>query len=250
MKKTLLLLLSICVLFTSCKDNLAGETKKLNENSTLASLKGPQCFLATVMGETTQYMIVEPAEDEKEKNLSDKIKIEYEEDHIDYLYGEGRKVVIYYRGEDIQYSSKKQYVIMTDDISTEGFREWELFVVYDKTKTKKQIIEKEPNNENNDGWNKEYNLYYYGLWDVLVDVDGNKLPLEEAIAKGKITMSAILAKANGDVEAGLIEDIFYKDGGSRIYRYPEYTIVKYHTIDGNDDMYIGICDMDIKIANM
>jgi len=56
-------------------------------------------FVATVLEETTTYMLVEPNENESERKSSDKIVINYGEDHIDYLYGIGKKVVICYSGE-------------------------------------------------------------------------------------------------------------------------------------------------------
>lgn len=55
-------------------------------------------FIATVLEETTTYMIVEPNKDEEERKSSDKIVINYGTDHIDYVYGKGRKVKIYYYG--------------------------------------------------------------------------------------------------------------------------------------------------------
>ena len=56
-------------------------------------------FVGKVLEETTTYMIVEPANDEYERTVAEKIKIEYGTDHIDYLYGTGRMVVIYYKGK-------------------------------------------------------------------------------------------------------------------------------------------------------
>ena len=55
-------------------------------------------FVGTVIEETTTYMIVEPNEDEAERKSSDRIVINYGTDHIDYLYGIGRKVIINYTG--------------------------------------------------------------------------------------------------------------------------------------------------------
>lgn len=60
--------------------------------------QGKESFVATVLEETTKYMIVEPNEDEVERKSSDKIVINYGYDHNDYLYGIGRKVRIYYNG--------------------------------------------------------------------------------------------------------------------------------------------------------
>ena len=55
-------------------------------------------FVGTVIEETTRYMIVEPNEDEVERKSSDRIVINYGTDHVDYLYGIGRKVIINYTG--------------------------------------------------------------------------------------------------------------------------------------------------------
>ena len=38
----------------------------------------------------------------------------------------------------------------------------------------------------------------------------------------------------------------YKDGGSMIYWYDDYTIIKMHTISGNRDVYIGSKDMTMN----
>lgn len=208
-----------------------------------------QSFVGTVLEETTTYMIVEPEKDEYERTVAEQIKIEYGTDHIDYLYGVGRMVVIYYKG-GINTNDGKMSSIKTDDISTEGFREWEMKVVPSNETGKKKVMDKtQPHDSDTTShWYKQYNLYYYGLEDVIITVDGEQHSLAHALKRGKITMSAILAKANQDVSDGNIEDLRYDDGGSVVFKYPDYTIVKYHTLDGNDDMYIGTPDIDISVA--
>ena len=209
-----------------------------------------QSFVGTVIEETTSYMVVEPAHDEYEKTVADRIKIEYGTDHIDYLYGTGRMVVIYYK-DDINTADGNMASIKSDDISTEGFREWEIKVVPSNEPNNKKIMEKtQPHDSDTTShWYKQYNLYYHGLEDVIITVDGEKHSLAHALKRGKITMSAILAKANRDVADGVIQDLRYKDGGSAVFKYPDYTIVKYHTLDGNDDMYIGTPDIDIHVKD-
>ena len=209
-----------------------------------------QSFVGTVIEETTSYMVVEPAHDEYEKTVADRIKIEYGTDHIDYLYGTGRMVVIYYKG-DINTADGNMASIKSDDISTEGFREWEMKVVPSNEPNNKKIMEKtQPHDSNTTShWYKQYNLYYHGLEDVIITVDGEQHSLAHALKRGKITMSAILAKANQDVSDGVIQDLRYEDGGSAVFNYPDYTIVKYHTLDGNDDMYIGTPDIGIDVKN-
>ena len=209
-----------------------------------------QSFVGTVIEETTSYMVVEPAHDEYEKTVADRIKIEYGTDHIDYLYGTGRMVVIYYKG-DINTADGNIASIKSDDISTEGFREWEMKAVPSNEPNNKKIMEKtQPHDSDTTShWYKQYNLYYHGLEDVIITVDGEQHSLAHALKRGKITMSAILAKANRDVADGVIQDLRYEDGGSAVFKYPDYTIVKYHTLDGNDDMYIGTPDIGIDVKN-
>ncbi len=209
-----------------------------------------QSFVGTVIEETTSYMIVEPANDEEEREIAERIKIEYGTDHLDYLYGTGRMVVIYYKG-GINTDDGKMSSIKSDDISTEGFREWKVKVVPSTEIGNKKIINKwQPHESDSDShWYKQYNLYYHGLEDVIITVDGEQHSLAHALKRGKITMSAILTKANRDVADGVIQDLRYKDGGSVVFKYPDYTIVKYHTLDGNDDMYIGTPDIDIYVKD-
>ena len=225
-------------------------TITINEYDEAYNPDEEQSFVGEVIEETTSYMIVEPAEDEYEKTVADRIKIEYGTDHIDYLYGTGRMVVIYYKDE-INTDDGKMSSIKTDDISVEGFRDWEMKVVPSNEHTTKKIYNKaQPHDSDTEShWYRQYNLYYHGLEDVIITVDGEQHSLAHALKRGKITMSAILAKANRDVADGVIQDLRYKDGGSAVFKYPDYTIVKYHTLDGNDDMYIGTPDIDIHVKD-
>ena len=117
---------------------------------------------------------------------------------------------------------------------------------------KKQIIKKAEHNEKTTLTGVYYddvNLWYYGLENVYVDVDGESIPYDVAIKQGKLSSYAIIAKANRDVQRGIIEELSFDDGGSQIYKYPEYTIIKYHTLDGNRDVYIGAVDMKITVKD-
>lgn len=67
--------------------------------------------------------------------------------------------------------------------------------------------------------------------------------------EGRITLNGIISNCNQDVQNGVIEELVYKDGDSHTYKYPKYTIIKYHTLDGNRDVHIGSTDMNIGIAN-
>lgn len=56
-------------------------------------------FIAIVLEETTTYMIVKPEDYESEAKSADKIEVGFSNNHIDYLYGVGTKVRIYYDGK-------------------------------------------------------------------------------------------------------------------------------------------------------
>lgn len=200
-------------------------------------------FLGTVIEETTAYMVVEPDTDEEERETADRIKIDYGTDHIDYLYGEGRRVVIYYRGEILQ--EQDMAVIKTEDISTEGFREFELSVIPSENTEKTKILDY----SEIQGADFNYALYYYGLDEVNITLDNRTMALYDALVSGRITLNGIIGKANEDVSNGVIEESVYRDGGSRVYRYDDYLIIKCHTVDGNRDVYIGTYDMQDKFSD-
>lgn len=203
----------------------------------LENIATPQysSFVGTILEETTTYMIVEPNEDEIERKSADKIKINYGTDHIDYLYGIGRKVVIYYTGY-IMESYPAQ--INTDKISTEGYEDFTITVKKSNDITKKKIL----NNKNLSSDKQDYNLYFYGLDEVNVKVDSKEMSLEEALKSGKMTIEGIIQKANKDFPKAMT----YNDGGSIEYHYKDYSIIKVHKLDGNRDVYIGIPEMNLN----
>ncbi len=219
-------------------------------------------FVGTVIDESQTLMVVEPNEDEEERKISDRITIGYESIHEDYLYGKGRKVLVTYEGAAGEW-------INTDDIKTNGYEDFELSVVEtsgEKTKTKilnyGEVLF--PAGEYNLAMNADYALYYYGLDEVNVFVDGKEMPLETALRMGMITLDGIVAKANNDVkvseeielQSGEIQtfrevlptSIMYKDGGTIEYHYNGYTIIKMHTLDGNRDLYI--CVSGTKLSDL
>lgn len=193
-------------------------------------------FIGTVLKETTTYMIVEPNEDEAERKISDKFVINYGVDHYDYLYGIGSKVLIRYTGNS--FIETYPVPITTDNISVDGYDDFKMIVKNSEEPEKRKIL----NNIELYKYNSNYNLYYYGLDEVNVEVDNEIISLEEALKAGKLTISGIIKKANEDN----VKSNMYKDGGSMIYWYDDYTIIKMHTISGNRDVYIGSKDMTMN----
>lgn len=201
-----------------------------------------ESFVGTILEETTTYMIVEPNEDEAERKSSDKIVINYKTDNKDYLYGVGRKVVVYYTGHIMETYPAQ---INTNNISITGYSNFEISVEKSENKEINKIL----NNKDLYINNSDYDLYYYGISKVNIEIDGQSLKLEDALRSGKITIEGIIQKANIDLENAIITGDMYKDGGSMVYKYNEYTIIKRHTISGNRDVYIGIPEMKISDVN-
>lgn len=211
----------------------------------------PESFVGTIIEESTSHMVVVPGTDEKEYDISKRIRVEYIHDHIDYLYGIGRKVVITY------IPPFDNNTIVTDDIRHDGFENFKLSVQYKSSSLpvlssvnySGTYITHVANNTDFIKDGSDYNLYYLGLYDVYVTVDGNTLPLKEALFYGKVTLDGIIAECNRLKSIGEIKGEEYKDGGSILYDFGDFKIIKYHTLDGYRDIYIGTSDMGIEAHN-
>ena len=90
-----------------------------------------------------------------------------------------------------------------------------------------------------------YTVYSYG-GDVYIIIHGKLLSLETALEERKISEDEILNKATNDIQAGIAKENVYRDGGSKIYIYSDYSILKCNKLDGNKDLYIGYPEMDIN----
>jgi len=200
----------------------------------------PEEFIGTIIEEENNYIVVCPNTDEQEYEIAKKIRIDFTSYHKDYLYGTGRQVLITY----IPHISVKDGMgyITTDSINTEGFEDFELFTVEDNSNNLTHVI----NNSDISVHNSDYKLYYYGLGEVFISVDGKTLPLANALRLGKVTLNGILSKCNTLAALGEIEVLDYKDGGSKLYRFEDFSVLKLHTLDGYRDMYIGKKGMDIN----
>ena len=240
----------ITVSVSDCKTNAPGEDMY---DEIIEDELPPESFVGTVVEEDTHFMVVAPNIDETEYITYGKyLRVEYLHDHIDYLYGIGRKVVITYVPPVVGCTT-----ITTDDIRHDGFEEFELSVQYREDSIPSRFAEIQyagflkliANNRDFDENASNYNLYYYGLHDVYVTVDGNTLPLKEALTYGKVTIDGIIAECNRLANIGEISEMQYKDGGSSLYDFGDFRIIKYHTLDGNRDVYIGTNNMDIYAKN-
>ena len=72
-----------------------------------------------------------------------------------------------------------------------------------------------------------YNIYSYN-GDVKIVINNQEISLRDALIGNKIKMQEILEKANKDFENE--KDVEYLDGGSKEYKYPNYTLLKLNKI--------------------
>lgn len=99
-----------------------------------------------------------------------------------------------------------------------------------------------------------YDIYYYGLDNVFIKINNEKIDLKEALKSGKVNMEDIINQVEKDFEIGIIAREVYKDGGSKEYYYNGYKIIKRNSINGINkenikDVYIGIPEMSLNDVN-
>ncbi len=195
-------------------------------------------FYGTIIESKQNYIIVEPNEGEEIRKSADKISIGLGEDN-DPIYQVGTNVKITYTGTVME-----SYPAIVDAIKIE-LKSAENFEIrfYDKqpqTDTKiNKILDKSETNK------YDYNIYSYdGSVNILIN--GEEISLRNALLENRITMNEIIVKANQDEKDGKVKANIYKDGGSMEYQYENYKIIKYHTLNGNRDVYIGAKTMTIN----
>ena len=192
-------------------------------------------FFGKVIESTSKYIIVEPNENEGIRKSADKISIGLGENN-DALYEIGTNVKITYDGTvmesypaqinatKIELKSADNFeIVFKERQQTDSYNR--IYAILDKSETNKY----------------NYTIYAYE-GSVNIVIDEQEYTLREALLENKITMEEIIAKANKD----LPDAISYDDGGSIEYHYENYTIIKFHTLDGNRDVYIGTKNMTIN----
>lgn len=192
-------------------------------------------FYGKIVESHETYIIVEPNEDEEERKSSDKFLINLEKNN-DAIYMVGSNVKITYVG-GINESYPAQ--IGTTKIELKSVDNFTLIFNKEPGKAMHNIIDKKNNTQ------YDYNIYsYQGTVEIIIN--NKTYTLEEALKNNKITMEEIIAKANKDFPNAAS----YDDGGSIEYHYENYTIIKFHTLGGNRNVYIGNKDLNINDLNV
>lgn len=195
-------------------------------------------FYGKVIEAKQNYILVEPNEEEQIRKTADKISIGLGE-YNDALYEIGTNVKVTYTGYVMESYPVKVDAIKIELKSTENF-EIRFYDKHPQTGTKiNKILDKSETNK------YDYNIYSYeGSINILIN--GEEMSLRNALLQNKITMDEIIVKANKDLIDKKITGDTYKDGGSQVYEYENYTLIKCHTLAGNRDVYIGAKNMSIN----
>lgn len=195
-------------------------------------------FYGKVIESNQNNILVEPNKDEDIRKSADKIFISLGK-HNDAIYEVGTNVKITYTGYVMETYPAK---VEATKIELKSVEEFEIRF-YDKqpqTETKvHKILDKTETNK------YDYDVYTYE-GSVNIIINGEEISLRNTLLNNKITMNEIIAKANEDLSKKIIKGDMYRDGGSMIYQYDNYTIIKCHTLDGNRDVYIGTKGMTIN----
>lgn len=153
-------------------------------------------------------------------------------------------------GKEVDWDNDTKTVTLTTppptieaDRDTIGNLDFELSVTPSGKKERTEILRV---NEKYENGSSSYSLYYYGLSDVSITIDGQTLPLAQALQEGKLTPQDIRRKGWQDLENKEIRGGAYRDGGSVDYLYGDFTIIKFNTLDGLRDFYIGIPEMELN----
>ena len=82
-------------------------------------------------------------------------------------------------------------------------------------------------------------LYFVDSKTAQITIGGNNIAIGEALNSGMMNAGELLQKAEKDAKNGKSRMKMLKDGGTKIYEYNDYTIIKRNTIDGNKDLIIS-----------
>ncbi len=195
-------------------------------------------FYGKVIESNQKYILVEPNEGEEIRKSADKIEISLGENN-DAIYRVGTNVKITYKGYVMESYPAKVEATNIEVKSTDKFE----IRFYDKHPQSETKVYKILDKSETDKY--DYNIYTYeGAANILIN--NEEISLRDALLNNKITMNEIIQKANQDLKDKKISGDMYRDGGSMIYQYKNYTIIKCHTIDGNRDVYIGTPELTIN----
>ena len=133
-----------------------------------------------------------------------------------------------------------QFVIAEVQVKETQSTEYELIIGNNKNGLVKIVDSKK-----NDDY--DYDVYLYNC-SINVRILARTLTLKNALNDGDIKAEQILNKAENDAKGGLISKYTFVDDQYALYQYGNYTVIKFNTDDGNEDLYI--CRFGTKLSNL
>ena len=94
-----------------------------------------------------------------------------------------------------------------------------------------------------------YSVYFYDIEDVEFEYKGNIFDLKVALMNKQLLIDKVIEQAEDDAKSGKNKKEIYMDGGSIKYKYDKFSIIKYNSLDGNRDIYVGKPNMDINVLD-
>lgn len=137
-----------------------------------------------------------------------------------------------------EYNSINQTLENAKELIQEPLENLEM-IFYNKLPKEKKQLNIILDNSETDKYN--YNIYAVE-GQVNIIVDGEEIPLRNALLENKVTMEEILDKAHKDYPNA----ISYDDGGTDEYHYDKYTIIKINQLGARKDVYIGNKDLTLN----
>lgn len=83
-----------------------------------------------------------------------------------------------------------------------------------------------------------FDVYTYGLDSVQVQTDQEMRDLKELLQNGSVTAEMLVNDARRQAARGEATMDTYKDGGSQIFRFAHYVLIKANSLDGDRNLYI------------
>lgn len=178
-------------------------------------------------------ILVEPLEGEEERQSSDKYSTNIEKTE-GYKLGDIVKVT--YTG-----LIRESYPAQIDmvDIYIINIEKFYIFFEEKNINENTIILSKDSDKLS------DYDVYTNN-GDFFIIINEKVMSLKDALITKVLSVQDILDKAIKDSENEEIYSDTYLDGGTKIYKYKDYTIIKCNTLDGDKDMYLGNADFILE----
>lgn len=92
----------------------------------------------------------------------------------------------------------------------------------------------------------DYSIYFYDIKEVQFEYKGKTINLKESLKSKEINIEQVIKQSEEDVKNDKAYSTICLDGGSKLYKYDDFSILKMNSADGNKDVYIGQRNMGMS----